>query len=286
MKETFVDAQGAKLFCRTVGKGTPLIVLHGGPGLSQGYLLPQMERLAEHHFVIFYDQRGCGGSKGEISSETINMETYVDDLEAIRKAFALDKVSILGHSWGGFLAMSYAIAHPESVDNLILSNSVPVSSEEFALFTQEWIRRTASLQDAFAKIHSSDAFHAGDPDAIEPLHRMIFRTYCHNPESAELLNLRMPAQASVNGAQVYGLIRQNVLSHPFDLHESLKKLKIPTLILHGTADPVPASTAEATAASIQGSKYILMQDCGHFPYVEAPEEFFSYVNAFLNGGIL
>lgn len=101
----FIKTNDAQIFCRVFGKGEPIIVVHGGPGLSQDYLLPQMAKLAQTNLVIFYDQRGCGLSTGAINEDSIQIKTFVDDLEAIRKSFGYKKVTVLGHSWGGFLAM-------------------------------------------------------------------------------------------------------------------------------------------------------------------------------------
>ncbi|MBA3602372.1 MAG: alpha/beta fold hydrolase [Parachlamydiaceae bacterium] len=282
IRETFVSSGDAKLFCRVAGKGNPLIVIHGGPGLTQDYLLPQMYRLAENNLVIFYDQRGCGKSTGDINQETITIDKFVDDLEAIRQSFNFDKISILGHSWGGFLAMNYSIAHPEHLEKLILSNSMPASSEEYALFGHEWTRRMRPYEDELAKIHSTVGFHNGDPDVMEHLYRIIFRTYCYIPEKADLLSLCMTPVASVNGAKVNENFRQNVFEKSFNLHGSLKSLKATTLVLHGDADPIPPSTAQNTHKSIPNSKYFLMKNCGHFPYVEDPNTYFKYINAFLS----
>ncbi len=84
IKETFVPSGEAKLFCRITGQGKPLIVIHGGPGLTQDYLLPQMYELAKNNLVIFYDQRGCGKSTVDINANTITLESFVDDIEAIK----------------------------------------------------------------------------------------------------------------------------------------------------------------------------------------------------------
>lgn len=281
-KEAFLEAKNAKLFYKTIGKGKPLIVIHGGPGLSQDYLLPQLYRLADNNLVIFYDQRGCGKSTGEINPETITVEAFVNDLDTIRKAFQFEKISILGHSWGGFLAMQYAIAHPECIYKLILSNSMPASSDEFALFLQEYVHRTSPYQTELAGIHNTQGFLEGDPDIIERLYRIIFRTYCYLPENADKLSLRMTSTASVNGAKVSENFRKNVFEKPFNLHASLKSLKIPTLVIHGDSDPIPAFTAQNVHKSIPQSKYILMKNCGHFPYVEDPNIYFNHLNEFLN----
>ncbi|MCI0382315.1 MAG: proline iminopeptidase-family hydrolase [Chlamydiae bacterium] len=277
-----IDTQDAKLFCRAMGKGAPLIVIHGGPGLSQDYLLPHMCKLAENHFVIFYDQRGCGQSIGEINARTINIETFVDDLEVIRKTFNFDKVSILGHSWGGFLAMEYAIAYPDQVSKLILSNCSAPSSEDRSLFIQEILRRTSPFQKELTEIYRSQSFHNGDPTTIERLYRIIFRTYCYLSEAADLLNLHMTQEASINGSKVYKYFSENVFSKNFNLHDALRKLKIPTLVIHGEADPVPFSTARNIHESVNNSRYVLLERCGHFPFVEDPDTYFSCINDFLN----
>lgn len=280
-QECIVRTNNAELFCRTFGSGPPVIVLHGGPGLSQEYLLPYMSQLSQNHLLIFYDQRGCGRSTSQINPETMNVETFVKDLDDVRQAFHLDKVSILGHSWGGFLAMEYAIAHSEQVDRLILSNSMPASAPELAQFLEEYRLRMTPYQEALEEIYQTPSFEEGDPATIERFFRIIFRTYCYVPEHVELLNLRVSAEASVNGAKVSSFIRENVFQKPFDLHDALTNLKIPTLVLHGDADPIPSSTANQIHQSIPGSRYVLLRNCGHFPYVEAPDAFFSHIDAFL-----
>lgn len=282
LQERFVTVDNAKLFCRTIGKGKPLIVLHGGPGLAQDYLLPELYKLAENNFVIFYDQRGCGQSTGEINANTMNIETFVADLDAIRDTFKFKKIIVLGHSWGGFLAMHYAIAHPERVEKLILSNSLPASSEEFALFLQEWMRRMAPYQKELDAIRQSKEFAEGNSDTIAKRHRLIFRTYCYKPEKANLLNLYKSQIASINDTKVYDICRKNIFEKSFDFHKSLKLVKMPTLILHGDVDPIPPTTAQKTHESISGSKYILMKNCGHFPYVEDPDVYFKHLKTFLN----
>jgi proline iminopeptidase len=281
VQEKLVSVENAKLFCRVMGQGEPLIVLHGGPGLSQDYLLPQLYKLAENNLIIFYDQRGCGQSTGEINANTINIETFVSDLDTLRKAFNFQKFSILGHSWGGFLAMQYVIANPENVDKLILANSIPASSEDFTLFGQEWMLRMAPHLKELEAIHQTKEFAEGNSEIMEKMYRMIFRTYCCNPEKANLLNLSLPPSASINGSKVYEIFRETVLDKSFNLYDSLHTLKIPTLVIHGDADPISPMTAQKIHESIKDSHYILMKDCGHFPYVEDPNAYFKHLKDFL-----
>jgi proline iminopeptidase len=282
IETTFVPSGDAKLFCRSLGKGKPVIVIHGGPGLTQDYFLPQMYELAKHNLVIFYDQRGCGESTGAINADTITLDTFLDDIEAIRQSLKVDRISVLGHSWGGFLAMQYVIKYQEHVEKLILSNSAPSNSEGFALFLQEYLKRLSPFQAQLDEISHSKGFQDGDPLVMEQFYRLVFSQYCFNPEKVELLNLRMTSKALLNGRKVSEIFRENVLTKPFNLNKSLNTLKIPTLIVHGDADAVPSSTAQNIHENIPGSKYVLMKNCGHFPYVEDPTNYFNHIDDFLN----
>lgn len=285
IKTTFVPSGDGQLFCRSIGVGKPLIVIHGGPGLTQDYLLPQMYELAKHNFVIFYDQRSCGKSTGEINKDTLTIESFVNDIEAIRKAYNLDQFSILGHSWGGFLAMQYTIKHQQYVDKLILSNSIPSTSEGYALFDEEYQKRMNPIQEEIKEISKTLEIQSGAPGIMEKLYRLIFSQYCYSTEKANALNLDMTSTALLNGNKINTLFRENVLHQPFNLNNDLNALKISTLVLHGDVDPIPPMTAKIIHENIPGSKYVLLQNCGHFPYVEQPAIYFKLINDFLNNNL-
>src|SRR5215204_1866071 len=101
----------ARLYCRTVGKGRPIIVLHGGPDFDHHYLLPEMDRLADSFCLIYYDQRGRGRSAEGVAPEDVSIDSEIEDLDSVRRHFGLDSVTVLGHSWGGLVAMEYATRH-------------------------------------------------------------------------------------------------------------------------------------------------------------------------------
>jgi proline iminopeptidase len=278
--ERYIEVDNAKLFCRVMGDGAPLIVIHGGPGCSQNYLLPTMAKLAEHHQVVFYDQRGSGNSMGPVDENTITLNSFIDDIEAVRQAFHYEKISILGHSWGGHLAMLYAIRYPEHVDRLILVGSAAATSSDFAQFMQEWERRLSSHMEELKHISQPAAFLSGDPELNAEFIKIIFRTYAFNSHDVNRLNLISSATANVNGRKTNSLLNEGYLARFFDLTEGLCNLKCPTLISHGDSDPIPVQTAQHTHASIQGSKLVILKECGHFPYVEKPEQFFAEIQAF------
>ena len=278
--QTFVETNQAKLFCRSMGKGPPLIVLHGGPGLSQEYLLPQMNKLAEDHFVIFYDQRGSGRSENGNEASFIQLNVFVDDLEAIQKAYGLQKVSILGHSWGGFLGLHYAMSHPEAVDKLILLNPFPACSSDVASFLQEWSRRMTPHMDELEQIKNSKEYAKGDPQTIAKYLNIIFRNYCFISQKADELNLLTTVEANLNWIKTSEILSQSLLGASFDYLPDLKKISSPTLIVHGDGDPIPLSTAENLHKNIPHSKFVVIKECGHFPYVEKPLELFKILDEF------
>jgi proline iminopeptidase len=250
--------------------------------MCQDYLLPSLAKLQENYQVIFYDQRSCGRSTGEINSDTISIDNFVEDLETIRRYFGFSKISVLGHSWGGLLAMNYAIAHPEKVEQLILLSTAPYSSEEFSLALQEYNRRMAPYMPLLEKIKESSEFKKGDPVTVENYFLITFRTYCYDPQKVDLLNLKMDPQAAINGFKVDAVFQETFFAKPFDLSRELQNLKVPTLIIHGECDVIPFTIVEKLQTLIPHSQLICLKNCGHFPYVERPEEFFNALRLWRN----
>lgn len=121
----FVPVDKAGLYFREIGQGPPIVVLHGGPDFDLNYLLPEMDRLSAAFRLIYYDQRGRGRSAARVRPEDVSIESEARDLERVREYFQLESLAVLGHSWGGVLAMEYALRHPRRVSHLILMNTAP-----------------------------------------------------------------------------------------------------------------------------------------------------------------
>ena len=127
----FVDLDGGRLYGREVGDGDPtIVVVHGGPDFDHGYMLPEMDALAASFRLVYYDQRGRGRSTLACKPDSVTIQSEVDDLDAIRSQLGLDQIVVLGHSWGGLLAMEYAIRHRDRVSHLVLVNTAPVSRSQ------------------------------------------------------------------------------------------------------------------------------------------------------------
>ena len=278
--ERYFNVNGVNLYCMTIGHGSPIIVLHGGPGLDHTYLLPQLKELAKNHKLIFYDQRGSGKSSGAIDSESININNFVSDLEGLRKALEIKKMNLLGHSWGGLLAMYYAINYPEHVKSLMLLNSVGYSSEFFSPFNQNVVRRrTPEDSIGIAKIMTSDEFKNADIGTMNIFFKIFFKSYFYNQSLDSELTIDFNKRTAENIFPIYNLFGKLLAN--FDIKEKLKILNCPVLIVHGDYDPIPLKCAEELNADIKNSKLVVLKNCGHFSYIEAPRRLFKVCNEFL-----
>lgn len=255
-----------------------LIVLHGGPGAHHDYLLPQMLHLAERHDVIFYDQRGGGRSRSD-DREPVGWRTHVADLAAVVREFNLDPLSIVGYSWGGLLAVLYAL---EAADNsslpapsrLVLIDPAPLARKYRQQFEAEFVRRQRGpaiqrMRDELARSGLRDS----DPDAWRQANfELGVAGYFAHPENAR----------NLTPFRVIGRIQQSVQESlgDYDLIPRLGKIGCPALVVHGRDDPIPVESS-IEGARAMNARLVLLDDCGHVPYVEQPARLFAAVDAFL-----
>ena len=125
--ELRVPVGDTSLYVRDVGRGRPLIVLHGGPDFDQAYLQPELDELADTYRLIYYDQRGRGKSAENVRAEDVTLASDLEDLDKVRRYFRLDTSALLGHSWGTVLALEFALRDPTLVSHLVLMNPAPAS---------------------------------------------------------------------------------------------------------------------------------------------------------------
>lgn len=282
VRRGYVKIDEGKLFYQIVGKGDPIIVIHGGPGLDQGYLLPGMAALSKKHQVVFYDQRGSGRSiVSHIDPQHINTEQFVEDLETLRKALGFSKITLVGHSWGGFVAMCYAIKYKKNLNKIVIMNSLPATTAGIHDLAEEIERRIAPSAAEMEKIESSPEFLNNDPQAISQYYGLFFYRYLYNPNDLEKINTKLEPQGVATGINVSKILEAEIFTKFIDLTDDLQKLKVPTLVILGEQDVVPLSTAQEITKAIKGSQLIVINQCGHFPYAEKPKEWLEAVEKFL-----
>ncbi len=136
IQEGFVDAHGVLIYYTTIGRGAPLVIVHGGPGASHDYFLPYLLPLARQNKLIFIDERGSGRSEKLEDPKGYTVENMVEDVEAVRTGLGLGKIALLGHSYGGVLAQAYALKYQQNLTQLILcstfSSTPPSTKSSFA----------------------------------------------------------------------------------------------------------------------------------------------------------
>jgi proline iminopeptidase len=273
------------LFCRDVGEGLPIVVVHGGPDFDHCYFLPELDRLADSFRLVYYDQRGRGRSAEGVRPEDVTLRSEVEDLDRVRSHFGLASVAVLGHSWGGVVAMEYAIRHPERVAQLLLLDTGPASADDWRGFREELARRRPADVDAMRAIASTDAYACGDLEAEAAYYRIHFRITVRRPDHLEMLVARLRSNFTEQGVVLARSIEQRLYeetseSADWDLYPALRRLDVPTLVLHGEDDFVPVEFAARIAEAVPGARLSVLPGCGHFTYLEAPELVFEEVSRF------
>ena len=265
--------RGVTLFERRVGEGPPVIVLHGGPGADHGYLLPGFDTLAPGRELVYYDQRG-GGLSPVARDVPVGWREHVADLEALRQLWALDRLVILGYSWGGLLAQLYATEHPGRVERLALVCPAPSWRAARDEFERRFAERSLAPELVAERLALRESgLRERDPRAYERrLFELAVVPYFYDPARArELTPFR-----------VVGRTQQEVWRtlNDYDLRPALRRLRLPAFVLHGEDDPIPIEASRETAALL-GAEFHALDRCGHCPHVERLEDFRRLVGAFL-----
>ncbi|NND16170.1 MAG: alpha/beta fold hydrolase [Eudoraea sp.] len=279
----YLDVDNARLYYSTIGSGDTLVVLHGGPGLSHNYLKPQLDSLLSSDFtLLYYDQRGSGWSEGENDTTSLNMDSFVRDLEEVRRHFGLSEVNLLGHSFGGLLGMFYGIEHPSKLGSLVLVDSDAASFELRTPYQIKMIdSRLSEEQSAYLdSISESPAFMGYDPVSYTKYYKTFLTSYFANPKDTSKLSLGFD---SINIKKIDATnSRVRKALGEYDIHDQLYRITCPTLILHGTESVFSVDGAKAIKNKIPHSELYLFENCGHFEYIESPAKFKKSVIDFYN----
>lgn len=278
---------GVRLAYRMAGSGAEtIIVLHGGPGFTMDYLADDLLPLANRHTVIFYDQRGSGGSTLVHDAEALDAERFADDLEAVRGHFGLKKLTLLGHSWGAGIAALYTMRFPQAVGRLVIVDGMPLRGAELE---RTFARIRAGGDDAWrARLQERSAAWHADPGSA-PACRAYYETW-FTPFFVDAAAMhRSKGDFCAGGreslANKIASVDRFVLTSlgDYDWRPGLKHVQAPALVIHGSADPIPAASAAEWATALPNARLLLIESVGHFPYLEAPETFFDAVERFVRG---
>ncbi|MFL6248128.1 MAG: alpha/beta hydrolase [Thermoanaerobaculia bacterium] len=274
---TFKSEDGVMLHYEIVGKGDPVVLLSGGPGFSPDYLRPIADTLAKKYAAVLFHQRGTGKSKLEkYDGEILDFKKLTADLEALRRELKQEKLTIVGHSFGGILSMMYAREHPDRIRALALIDSGGPTLSAVPKFN-------ANLEARFSDDEKARIREWSDPERRKADHKRAVleitkaktAAYFADRSKAELL-IEPMNEESFNDAVFWGVVMQMA---SLDLRAGLDKMKAPVLIIHGKQDPL--ESAEEVHAAFPGSTLVVIDGAGHFPWLEKPAEVYGPLTAFL-----
>lgn len=282
-KQGFVTVPGGNIWYEIVGSeksGTPLLLLHGGPGFTSDYLRP-LEVLANERPVIFYDQLGSGKSDRPQDTSLWKTDRFVEELLILRKELKLETIHLFGHSWGTMLATEYMATKPEGIRSLILASP--------CISTAKWLHDTNTLRMQMPQaIRDTLKFHEDrgtvtSPAYIKATDEFYKRYFCRIEYTKEI-------QTSFDdqGVQVYNTMWGNNEFtstgnlKTFDRTDVLARITVPTLFTCGQFDEATPETTRWYANQVKNSEFRVIEGAAHLTMNEKPLEYANVVRTFLS----
>lgn len=276
-----VHRENVSIHYQVFGKGYPIALLSGGPGAPPSVVMPIAKGLEKHYQVILIDQRGTGKSKLDVvDSTTITLEHYVEDVESVRRHLGIDQWILMGFSWGGGLSMAVTATYPQHSAGMILIGSIGIDLE-YRQYAYDSLRIKRTEDERSALEYWSDPQRQQDnPErAAYETYRAILpsRLYDRSDMHPILDNFVVETEFSV----IAKLMSKHLKNIDYDLRQPLSKYEGPVLIVQGRQGFLGGRTAAKILETIPNAQIDYIEKCGHFPFVEQPEEFFVSVNGFL-----
>ncbi len=279
-----VKSGAATLHYWSQGHGSPIVLLSGGPGFAS-YLHPVMAELAKSgHQAIMVDQRGTGKSTvAPLDESTISSRLLVEDLEVLRKHLGIQRWNVLGHSWGGMLAMRYGIAHPAAVNSLGLVGSGPMfMGAEFDRYFEDNIHSRLLPSDLEAEAYWMDPQRHKDSARLVSVERLraILPAYFYDRTNSLAFHQDLGAPGVKN--ELMGSLMLKQLAKE-DITNGMRSFNKPVLVLMGRQDPIGETTQYQIRDACRTARLVFVEQSGHFPWLEQPAAFYRSINSFLDG---
>jgi proline iminopeptidase len=279
MTESFRTHDGRTLTYRREGAGPVLVGHPGGPGFSSNYFA-DLAGIGDAFTLVLLNPRGTAGSSSPADARAYTTADYVADVEELRLHLGEETLNLLGHSHGGVIALAYAAAHPEHTARVVAADTLvrlhPDEMEQIMLThsSEAW------YQDARLALDQEEAGEYANEDELREITRRFMPMYfAHFDERAEQY-LEAHVTPERPNPDALKLFNEGIAD--WDMRPELGRIEAPTLVITGAVDFIcgPACAADI-AAGIAGSKQVLIEDCGHFSFIEKPERFREEVTQFL-----
>jgi len=283
-REGYSTIHGYRFYWKIVGEPGPagtVVTLHGGPGATHDYLLAFSD-LAQHGYrVVYYDQLGCGRSERAKDVSEYSVDRDVADLEELRQHLGLGRVHLVGSSYGGLLAIAYALAHPEPLKTLVSVSGladVPLTSREMQRLKREL---PPPFPEVLERHEARGEFQ--DPEYLAAVQEFYRRHVCRLPVwptelTYTLDHMSGPKYGTMNGPNeftIVGTIRD------YDATPRLKEIRVPTLVTAGRYDEVTPAVAESIHRGIQGSELVVFEESSHTAFWEERVRYMETLRSFL-----
>ncbi len=295
MQEGFVDANGVMIYYKILGRGEPLMIVHGGPGASHDYFLPYLLPLARHNKVVFIDERGSGRSQKLEDRSGYTVENMVEDVELVRTSLNLGKINLLGHSYGGALAQAYALKYQRNLSDLILAStwSSTITMNQVLLRMKQ--NMAPELRERIDKMEAAVLFgHGKDYEKNRYTAEYMIAAWGEGYFPYLYQNHPDPNYDPIGqGTSAWDLYREMWGEHgefvidgnlkSVEYTDRLASIKVPTLILVGDHDECDPSLSQVMHGKITGSKLTILPKAGHMTFVDQTAMFTTAVDQFLHG---
>ena len=280
--EGYVAVPGGRVWFKVVGagSGTPLLLLHGGPGASSHYLEP-LSVLGNERLVFFYDQLGCGRSDRPSNTNLWRVERFVEELKAVRQALGLRRLHILGHSWGAMLAAEYMFTRPRGVESLVLGSG----AFNMARAVRDVNQLVAELPpDVREKLHRNITNHTADSAEYQEAEAVYSRRHMLRTEPAppDLLDMDKDFGHEVHQTMSgNGLLEVTGVLKDFDCTPRLHELRLPVLFTAGQYDDSTPAQNAWYQGFVPGARLEIIENAGHLTTLDNPKRSAEVVRKFL-----
>lgn len=261
---------GVQLFVREFGQGDTITVLHGGWGAEHSYLIRLFAPLAHRFHFIFYDQRGSLRSR--CPDSLISVQNHIDDVERIRRATNQEKLLLVGHSMGGFLAMSYLANHPDKVRGLVMISSAPARgniqqlTEGLAPALQRWKRQ--EVTDTLQAYGLSNEIQKN----YSPIQRGLWHRITFSALNLHHVKNWRKLQSAFYYESASSTMAATTGPQEWDFTGVLRQASFPITVIHGDDDYLPLAYQQAWIGQVSNVELVVIQDAGHLCWIDRPDE--------------
>jgi proline-specific peptidase len=287
-EEGFIPFRGYKVWYRIVGEReeagkSPLLCLHGGPGAPHDYLEALEGMAATGRRVVFYDQLGCGNSDQPHDPSMWTVSLFVEEVGVVRKALGLDRIHLLGQSWGGMLAMEYSLTQPQGLMSLIVASSPASIPQWVAEANRLRAEMPLDVQETLLKHEAAGtttdpeyqnavmAFYLRYVCRVDPWPECVQRCFAKLMENPEVYHtMNGPSEFHVTGEL-----------KDWDITDRLDEIRVPTLVTSGRYDEATPAIAETVQRGIAGSEWVIFENSAHMAHAEETERYLQVLDEFL-----